>query len=239
MAKYTIIMGCGHESTVELFGKEIERQRKIEYFQGKGLCNECYRNKITREKETEGLSFNASVLPYIDTEDGNILLSVWFSGNTMPYKDNIKSLGGYRWGEREAADDWYSFSDPPMCWNKVVKFENLQEEIKKAVSIGAENMVTDSGLFAMTHYHIAIERQKEWKETRDRISSIGRPPVPSILSGHRWNQKIYGKSGSYSVYLDGKKIDLTDQQVEEVKRYLINKEEYNKKVEEIRNEKKS
>lgn len=30
--KYEIMMSCGHEDTVELFGKEKERDRKIEYF---------------------------------------------------------------------------------------------------------------------------------------------------------------------------------------------------------------
>ena len=43
------------------------------------------------------------------------MLSVWFSGNTKPYKDDIKSLGGYSWSGRESANDWYSLSAPMMC----------------------------------------------------------------------------------------------------------------------------
>lgn len=63
--KYEIMMSCGHEDTVELFGKEKERDRKIEYFKIHGLCKECYRKKKEEETQKEGLIFNATVLPYI------------------------------------------------------------------------------------------------------------------------------------------------------------------------------
>jgi ribonuclease BN (tRNA processing enzyme) len=93
--KYEIMMSCGHEDTVELFGKEKERDRKIEYFKIHGLCKECYRKKKEEETQKEGLIFNATVLPYINEKDGSILLSVWFSGDTKPHKDEIKSLKNY------------------------------------------------------------------------------------------------------------------------------------------------
>ena len=239
MAKYTIMMSCGHEDTVELLGKEKDRQRKIEYFKIDGLCKECYKKKMEEQAETEGLIFNASVLPYIDSDDGGILLSVWFSGNTKPHKDEIKSLGGYRWSERESASDMYSFKYVPMCWNKIIKFEDLQEEVTKAISIGANNTVSDSGLFAMIHYKIALDKQKEWHEKKNKIDEIERPVVPNVLKGHKWNQKIYGKAGNYSVYPDGEKVSITDEQAKEIKLYQTAKEEYRKKVEEIKNAQKS
>lgn len=40
MAKYDIKMSCGHVQTVELFGKDKDRQRKIEYFEDRGLWGE-------------------------------------------------------------------------------------------------------------------------------------------------------------------------------------------------------
>ena len=88
MAKYTILMSCGHEDTIELFGKTADRERKIEYFKSSGLCKECYKKQMQEKAETEGLIFNATVLPYIDDDDGSILLNVWFSGNTKPCKDD-------------------------------------------------------------------------------------------------------------------------------------------------------
>ena len=94
MAKYTIMMSCGHEDTIEQFGKEKERQWKIAYFEFHGMCKECYKKKMEEQVVSEGLVFNASVLPYIDNNDGSILLSVWFSGNTKAH--NLKEKDKYK-----------------------------------------------------------------------------------------------------------------------------------------------
>lgn len=48
--KYNITFSCGHTGTVELFGKDKERHKKLEYFQENGLCSECYK-KMMREEE--------------------------------------------------------------------------------------------------------------------------------------------------------------------------------------------
>ena len=53
--KYEIMMSCGHEDTVELFGKEKERDRKIEYLKIHGLCKECYRKKKKKRRKKKGL----------------------------------------------------------------------------------------------------------------------------------------------------------------------------------------
>lgn len=234
MGKYTITMGCGHEDTVTLFGSSEERKRKIEYFKEFGLCKECYKIKMREQEKSKGLVFNVSVLPYIDENDGSILFYMWFSGDTMPNKDKIKSLG-YYWGECEASDDWYSVTRPQMVWNKTIKESDLQTEISKAESIGAKKLEIDDGLFASIHYKIALNYQKKWKEKMREIASIQNPKVPEILIGHRWNQKIYGKPGNYSIYPDGNKTPITDEEAEELKDYVAAKEEYKKKVEEIKN----
>lgn len=43
MAKYDVKFSCGHEGTVELFGKSADRARKIAYFEKHGVCSECYK----------------------------------------------------------------------------------------------------------------------------------------------------------------------------------------------------
>jgi len=53
--KYDIKMGCGHTDTVELFGKNAEREKKIKYFEKYGLCRECYMEKLKNERMAEGL----------------------------------------------------------------------------------------------------------------------------------------------------------------------------------------
>ena len=233
--KYTIRMSCGHEDTVDLFGKGTDRDRRIKYFEASGLCKECYKKKMNENALNTPLSFNATVLPYINEDNGNILLNVWFDGNTKSYKDEIKSLGGYKWSERSSADDAFSFKKLPMCWNKIIEADCLNDEIKKAKSIGAEYITNEKGLFAMAHYQIALDKQNRWKEKHFRIAEIKKPSVPDILKNRKWNEKIYGKEGNYSIYPDGEKTTISDEEAKIIEEYLKQKEGYKRKVKEIEN----
>lgn len=47
---------------------------------------------------------------------------------------------------------------------------------------------------------------------------------PALVKGKRWNQKVYGKEGNYSIYLYGKKKNITNEQAAELKDYLLSKE---------------
>lgn len=53
MAKYRIMMSCGHEDTLELSGNGKDKQRKIEYFESNGLCKECYKKEMEKREEAE------------------------------------------------------------------------------------------------------------------------------------------------------------------------------------------
>ena len=50
--KYNVKFSCGHEEVRELFGKVSEREKRIAYWQAKGICSECYK-KIQEEKRKE------------------------------------------------------------------------------------------------------------------------------------------------------------------------------------------
>ncbi len=231
--KYTIKMSCGHEETVELIGPGKERERKLAYYENFGLCKECYKRKMEEKENSEGLYFNASFLPYVDEDTGKMLLFVWFSGNTRPAKEAIKGIGGYRWTDREAADDWYK----PLsqkCWGKTIDVDQLEDEAMKAAEIGAESVIPDQGLFALAHYEIAKKVQKEWQDFHEKIDAIPKPEKPDILKGHKWNGTIYGRKGYYSIYPDGDKVNITDEQADEIKKYLDAKEEYKSKISQIR-----
>lgn len=228
--KYRIKMSCGHEDVVDLDGKGSDRERKIKYFESFGLCKECYKMKKRKEDEAMGLVFRMNVLTRIDEDDGGLLLFVWFEGDTWPHKDEIRSLGGYTWTQRESAMD---MDDGPRCWGKTIKLESLETETEKAKSIGAKCIVKLKGSAEIEDYEIALRKRKAWMERRAEIEKIEKPHVPEVLQGHRWNQTVYGRSGNYSVYLDGEKVSLTDEQTEEIKDYVAKKEEYAKKVEEI------
>lgn len=236
MAKYTVRMSCGHEQEVELFGKYSERRKKIDFFENSGLCKDCYKRKMQEKQESETFSFHVRVSTDIDEEDGSILLNVWFEGNTKPHKDDIKSIGGYRWSERQSAADFFSEKMSPLCWTKTIKHSELEKEVLMASEIGADTgkILDDNDFFETTNYQIALQKQKKWKKIKDKIESIEKPEVPDILAGHRWNYNIYGRKGNYSIYLDGKKTSISDQKAEEITDYLIKNEEYKKKVEEIK-----
>ena len=46
MEKYTVKMGCGHESTVSLSGTQKECENTIAYLERCGLCPQCYREGL-------------------------------------------------------------------------------------------------------------------------------------------------------------------------------------------------
>ena len=65
MAKYHGKAGCGHDYEVSLYGKHIDRQRRLDWMESKaGMCNPCYakfkraeerRAEVERETEIERL----------------------------------------------------------------------------------------------------------------------------------------------------------------------------------------
>lgn len=182
--------------------------------------------RLLCEEKEAGLIYNASYLPNID-HSGNILLFVWFSGDTLNHKEEIKSLGGYTWQENQGAESF--FSKPSMCWGKTIIASEVKVENAKAISIGAKPLQLEEGIFAKMHYEIAKQRKQEFLMKQEAIASIERPKVPDILKGRRWNQKVYGNSGGYTIYPDSVKCTITDEQKDEIDLYLKAKAEYQKR----------
>lgn len=46
MAKYKITYKCGHEGTVELFGKYKDRDSRMKWMSENMVCPDCYREKL-------------------------------------------------------------------------------------------------------------------------------------------------------------------------------------------------
>lgn len=59
--KVNITYSCGHQGTINVFGKSEERERKIKYFEEYGLCPDCY--KAEKQKETEEFAVKKCELP--------------------------------------------------------------------------------------------------------------------------------------------------------------------------------
>lgn len=49
MAKYDVRFSCGHTETIQLFKKETERKRRIEWLEKYGICSECYRKSLDEQ----------------------------------------------------------------------------------------------------------------------------------------------------------------------------------------------
>ena len=60
--KYTVTFSCGHEATVDLFGKTSERERRITWYEKEGICPDCYR----KMKEDERRQADAELAAYAD-----------------------------------------------------------------------------------------------------------------------------------------------------------------------------
>lgn len=233
MAKYTVKFSCGHEQTVELFGKGSDRKRKMEWYAESGLCSECYKKQMEEEREAMPVTVTIRFAPRI-TEDGEMLFIVAIKGNTKPRKDEIKSLG-FCWGEEETVMSIISVAGAELCWQKdyIANEDSLREIKAVAEQFGAEIQFPDN-LIEIMGYQVAACMKKDWDEKHEKIAAIPKPNVPATVKGHKWNQKIYGKKGNYTIYPDGIKTAISDEEAAELKKYLADKEEYNKKVGEIK-----
>lgn len=50
--KYDVNYSCGHKGTVNLVGKYVEREKKIEWMQ-QGVCPDCYKAQQAAKREAE------------------------------------------------------------------------------------------------------------------------------------------------------------------------------------------
>lgn len=46
--------------------------------------------------------------------------------------------------------------------------------------------------------------------------------IPEIVKGKGWNGRIYGKQGNYSIYLDGEKVNISDEESVMLSEYIHN-----------------
>lgn len=235
MAKYKVTYSCGHEGTVELLGKEKDRQRTLEWYERTGLCPECYKAKKKEEVENTPLMLNVKIEPF---QQQIVLI---FTGNTMPVKDRIKEKG-YRWGELPTAglNDIFSMK-VEKGWHKEVSIkgrteEEIQEILKneltnvKELEPKLKNEINPADLVMLANARLAEQERQE------KIDSIPKPEKPEVLLKNpgKWNGTVYGKSGNKQIYIDNKKVTITDEEAKAIEEYLKAKEEYKKKIAEIK-----
>ena len=229
MAKYNITYSCGHEGTVQLLGKSEERERKIKYYEEFGLCTECYKKQKQEENAKLGFLIGGSVADTL-SEKGEIQICLSFAGDTLPHKEEIKALG-YRWTAVDASQMAY-MRKPDMGWVKVVPYEHLEEEKEKAFAIGAkEAEISDRELAnqkeryqeMLSEQKLFRKRNKKKLEAQKQLADL-LPEKPECIRDGHWNEKVYGKAGRYSIYLDGNKVNISDEEAVGLEEYLGNME---------------
>lgn len=173
------------------------------------------------------VSFNEST--------GDIIMQVWFEGNTYEHKDAIKALGGWRYGCLDLMT-WENALVPKDAWYKKVKLSDLQDVLTEAETVEGAHFDPETGINEAAMY-AAKNEQRRWQaeeaeeaernaERAQRIARVERPAIPSLVVGRYWNHRIYGRQGHQSIYLDRQRVDLTDVEAAELETYLKKYAEY-------------
>ena len=222
MAKTQVTFSCGHTGTVELLGKYADRERKLKWYETEAVCPECFKAAKRAEQAATPLTLVIDCDPYSQTA------ILHFDGNTMPVKDAIKAAG-YKWEELTVGAFGTLSLHAPMAWQKSVKFDVVDIEIRALAELNPQikNNITLADKLAFAE----IRTQQDAKQAK--INAIPQPTMPEKLVGKKWNKTVYGKSGNYSVYLNGEKVTLTDAEAEELKAYVTEYETYQQAVAEI------
>jgi len=194
---------------------------------------------LDKTTEVSPLILNFIINP-LDIETPIVL---YFSGDTMPVKDRIKTLG-YHWSNMPVieADGISETKKPQKCWNKRVPFEEMDAEAQKALKIPVQDLNLVNPQDLTTYLNLIFEKDAQKNNHKveneeDATVQLKAPVCPEILVGKRWNKKIYGKSGSYCVYLNNQKVNITDQQKNEIEAYMAEKTRYENAVAEMNKQK--
>lgn len=85
MAKYNITHTCGHTRIIELFGKEADRERKIEWLESQE-CPECAKARVARQSEEIEAELGLSPLTGSDKQ------VAWAKCIRAPYLKQYKEM---------------------------------------------------------------------------------------------------------------------------------------------------
>ena len=182
-------------------------------------CDACYTARKASEREAAAaaeaelpLTLHMTGYPYKD----NTPVVLFFGGDTMPRKDDIKALG-YRWS---FADDYitygYSVQRGEQKWIKVVPQEDAYDEIERAKALGA--VIDDS--IVDTEYLAKQAAAKRERVAAAEASGITEPVKPVCYPAGRWNGKVYGTAAyGYRIYVDNAEVRISNDDADALKNY--------------------
>jgi hypothetical protein len=189
------------------------------------------------------LIFNIIPLPYID-KDGELLVEIFLDTNNENIKEKIKTLG-YSWKPRFSLS---KSNNHQFSWCKTIKFKNISDESEKVTEIGKleikenfEDLECDDFYisFAMKsqrRYNSSYKHKEDIIRRLNETEHLTRPKIPAYIESYQWNGKMYGKKDNYSVYLSGNKVNISNDQKEELEKYEAEMDKYMSEIRKIRYE---
>ncbi len=233
MAQYEITCACGHKHTYNLFGAGADRQRKIAWLEGQD-CPECGRAKALERAQADETPVTAKIKAYIgdradDVKNGTLTVVAVYEGGTYRRKEDLKASGA-TYGEIPAAGMLGLFGRAKKGWYRDITISRaallaltkkdaslLVSEINAALpadcaitwdSVSPDIALLGDELMRAVKQAQALDAAE--KDMPPRPEGIGLRKMVGADPEARWNGKFYGNT----VYLDGKKYNLTAAQME-------------------------
>jgi hypothetical protein len=222
MAQYTIDYACGHGSVVKnLTGKHADRESYIAWAKDNLLCPECY---AKAKAEADDRAERRAVIK-LDIHDGKRDLVVEVEGGRQTNAALLDELGARtsrdRWGittityrltaDRATMIAWINRVGESLQGSgyRVQSLVTKAEALAQCDAIQAE----DAAAVAQVATQIAA---------KDAIVAARPAWYQAILDKYdqpRWNGKIYGKPGKYSIYISNVEHKITDEQAADLRAY--------------------
>lgn len=235
MAQYTINYACGHGSTTKnLTGKVAERERYAAWAEANMVCPVCYKSQKAAEDAASPQTAKITLVPAAEP-----IIAIEISGQLEANKDALYALG-YRWSDSTSGGlmGYFSMSRPARVLAILHKIEsapvvsawiNEQAAALKPLGYAVQDALTALDLAYIAKLTSARQDDADAKSAaRARLAEIkANDPRPEISplrkrineiearSGRKWNGKIYGKPGRYSIYVADTQYQLTDAEVSE------------------------
>lgn len=247
MAKYTVKHSCGHERTVQLYGPEKERERKLDWM-GSEDCPQCWGEKKRAQEDQMPITITIMTNGLDKDQDGNILAEITLTGGTRPRKEEIKALG-YSWGDvRGGAMNFLRASAPEKAWSRMVPLLTLMDKgSDENLKIQEDAKALDAKItFEINELDIEMARQsladqakkQEAQQAKDAaIAAIPKPVRPACHPREqhpdgRWNGKYYGNAKrGREYYVNGEKYSLTEEDYQACMQYREAYQAYKAQIE--------
>jgi len=148
---------------------------------------------------------------------------LFFSGNVSD-ETKLKQLG-FKYTRLPLAGQ--SLAGNILSWCKVVKPDEAWEEIKTATTPGDKLYIYEPE--PDPDFMFLKDCQKEATLHCFTIRT-DIPEQPAVIAGKYWNHKIYGHTGKWCIYQDGRKIKISDSDKSKLDLYLTQLIDFETKV---------